>query len=217
MDLQTSPLSAAAAPEPLATGDRSRLLIEAAGELLAESGLEGLTIRAVLKRTGLARRAFYESFAGKDDLVLAVFEQTLREAAAHFREEARAAASPLDKIKVAVVGLVTGAIANQHAFGEQRVRAMVHEHLRLAETRPEELQAALQPLLDFIAEQVTEGIRIGQLRDSQPVLQATLIYNLVATTVHTMLMMREDRTGAEERREQLAGEIWEFSRRAIIV
>ena len=38
---------------------------------------------------------------------------------------------------------------------------------------------------------VTEGIRIGQLRDCDPVLQATLIYNLVATTLHTELMMKE--------------------------
>lgn len=197
--------------------DRSRLLIDAANELLQESGLEGLTIRAVLKRTGLARRAFYECFAGKDDLVLAIFRETLREGADFFRREAQPFSTPIEKIRVVVVGLVTGAIDNAEGFSEHRVRAMVDEHLRLAETRPEELQAALQPLLDFIAEQVTEGIRIGQLRDSHPVLQATLIYNLVATTLHTMLMMRQDRSSASERREQLADEMWEFCRRAIIV
>lgn len=217
MDLQTSRATGASPAEPLTETDRSRLLIAAANELLADSGLEGLTIRAVLKRTGLARRAFYECFAGKDDLVLAVFAETLREAAVHFRKAAQGAASPLDKIEIVVVGLVTGAIDNEDAFGAQRVRAMVHEHLRLAETRPDELQAALQPLLDFIAEQVTEGIRLGQLRESHPVLQATLIYNLVATTLHTMLMMRQHRAGTEERHEQLADEMWEFCRRAIVV
>ncbi len=37
--------------------DRSRLIVEAPDELLREEGLEGFTIRAVLKKTGLSRRA----------------------------------------------------------------------------------------------------------------------------------------------------------------
>src|SRR6185437_5015781 len=69
-----------------ASPDRARLLISAAYDLLESEGLEGLTIRAVLKRTGLARRAFYERFAGKDDLVLAVFEQTIGLAASHYQK-----------------------------------------------------------------------------------------------------------------------------------
>src|SRR4051794_238566 len=69
--------------------DRSRQIIGAAYELLADEGLEGLTIRAVLKRTGLSRRAFYERFSGKDDLVLGVFEQTIRLAALHYSHEVR--------------------------------------------------------------------------------------------------------------------------------
>jgi AcrR family transcriptional regulator len=206
-----------ATPQEGGTGpDRSRQLIDAANELLAEGGLEGLTIRAMLKRTGLARRAFYERFAGKDDLVLAVFEETMLEAANLYRDEARQLSKPLEKIRMIVVGLVMGAIDNDDGFGELRVAAMVREHLRLAQTRPGELQAALQPLLDFFAELVTEGIRIGQLRDSDPVLQATLIYNLVATTLHTELMMKEAFGAGTARKERLADEIWEFCRRAII-
>src|ERR1700732_1003359 len=58
--------------------ERSRQFVEAAYELLEEQGLQGLTIRAVLDKTGLSRRAFYERFADKDELVLAVFEHTIR-------------------------------------------------------------------------------------------------------------------------------------------
>ena len=63
------------APTPATSDDgteclRKQSIVEAAYALLDEEGLEGLTIRAMLKRTGLARRAFYERFAGKDDLVL---------------------------------------------------------------------------------------------------------------------------------------------------
>ena len=49
--------------------ERSRQIVDAAYELLEEEGLEGLTIRAVLTRTGLSRRAFYERFADKAAIV----------------------------------------------------------------------------------------------------------------------------------------------------
>lgn len=206
------PASQPAETEP----DRSRQLIDAANELLEERGLEGLTIRAVLNRTGLARRAFYERFAGKDDLVLAVFEETLHGGAEHYRESARNLSDPLEAIRAIVAGLVLDALDNQAHLGERRLAAMVLEHLRLAQSRPEELQAALRPLLDLITEQVTEGVRRGQLRPCDPDLQATLIYNLVATTLHTELMLKGRGAPDAERRQRLADEIWEFCRRAIV-
>lgn len=197
--------------------DRSRQLILAAYELLHEEGLEGLTIRAVLKRTGLARRAFYERFAGKDDLVLAVFEQTLHGAATYFRERVGEIADPLEKIHLIVSSLVLGSIGAEITDepSDRRSAALSREHLRLAESRPAELQAALAPLLDLIAEVVGEGIVQGRFRACDPALQATLIYNLVSTTVHTELLAEEEAGRDPQRRKALSTEIWEFCRKAI--
>src|SRR5271157_2515262 len=88
--------------------ERSRRIVEAAYDLVDEEGLEGLTIRAVLEKTGLARRAFYERFAGKDDLMLAVFEQTVRLAASHYREQVAALADPMARLNLIVTCLVLG-------------------------------------------------------------------------------------------------------------
>jgi len=196
--------------------DRTRLLIDAADELLVEAGLEGLTIRAVLKRTGLARRAFYERFASKDDLVLAVFEAVLNSSAIYFGERVEGLTDPLQKLQKIVTGLVIGSLDENGGVSDRRAAAMVHEHLRLAETRPAELQAAIGPLISLIADQVTEGVSKGQLRDCDPYLQATLIYNLIAMTVHPELLMEEGAKPDKQRRHRLADEIWEFCRRAII-
>jgi AcrR family transcriptional regulator len=199
--------------------DRTRLIVTAADELICEGGLEGLTIRAVLARTGLARRAFYEKFSGKDELVLAVFEATLKQAAEHFGAIARSFGDPLAGLRSIVVGIVLGRFHLVDVPGEivdHRAAALSREHLRLAETRPEELQAALSPLVDLIAEQVSEGIRTGQVRpDCDPGLTGRLIYNLVATTTHTELIA-EEQTGADRaKREALAGTMWDFCQRAI--
>lgn len=199
--------------------DRTRMLLAAAYELLDEQGLEGLTIRAVLSRTGLARRAFYERFEGKDDLVLAVFAGSLRSAAWHFREMTAKSASPLEALRAVITSLVIGQLGHEGGgAGHRRSAALSREHLRLAQSRPGELQSALAPLLDLIAGHVSEGIRQGLFRDVDPQMQARLVYNLVSTTVHTVLLQEEEggSTNLEER-ELLADLIWEFCRRAIVV
>lgn len=198
--------------------ERRRRIIDAAYELLDEAGLEGLTIRAVLNRTGLARRAFYERFESKDALVLAVFEQSLQTAAVEFRQRAQEAADPLEAIRQVVVGIVgtLEAETDTSRWSVRRSAALSREHLRLAESRPAELQAALRPLLGFIAEQVREGIRLGRLRECDPDLQARLIYNLVATTVHTELLSEDAGQRDARYRMDLAQNVWEFCRRAII-
>lgn len=201
--------------EDSAASARRQNFITAAFDLLEEDGLEGLTIRAVLKRTGLARRAFYERFTGKDDLVVAVFADTLKEAAAHFERESALIDDPIEQLRLVVYGLVLGSQPHEGSFGIRRISAIVREHMRLAQTRPTELEDALRPLLGVIAERIRAGIRTGQMRDADPDLQATLIYNLIASTVHIELLMEESGEPVHYRRQRLGDEIWEFCRRAV--
>lgn len=198
-----------------AGGDRTRLLVDAAFELLAEEGLEGLTIRAVLARTGLARRAFYERFTGKDDLVLAVFEQTLLEAARLFRLLVKDLSGPVERLEMIICSIALARATPELTSGDRRTAALSREHLRLAEQRPAELQAALAPLLELIAEIVAEGTEASQFRPCDPAIQARLIYNLLSTTVHTQYIAEDSEGPDPSRRQRLADEIWEFCRRAL--
>lgn len=211
---------AARAPitEEEAGPDRGQQIVDAAYELLAESGLEGLTIRAVLARTGLARRAFYERFAGKDDLVLAVFEQTLRQAAAYFGELVAPIDDPVERLRLIVTSIVVGTLGlegTETREGDRRGAAMSREHLRLAEARPADLEAALRPLIALIAKQLSDGMEAGSVRKVAPARLATLVYNTVSTTTHAELLAQETAELDRERRSQLADDIWEFCRRAI--
>jgi AcrR family transcriptional regulator len=198
--------------------DRGRQIIIAAYELLAEGGLDGLTIRAVLTRTGLARRAFYERFGSKDDLVLAVFEQTLRIAASYYSHEAADLAGPLERLRFVVTSIVMGQGSLERegqSMRDRRGAALSREHMRLAESRPQELQAALSPLLDLLSRYLSEGMADGTVRQADPARLAALVYNLVSTTVHTELLAEEQSVVDLRRRAALAEELWEFCRRAI--
>ena len=202
--------------------DRAMRLVEAAYHLLDGHGLEGLTIRAVLAKTGLARRAFYENYSGKDDLVLAVFAHTIKAAAQYYRDHGADIADPLERIRMVVTSIALGAASlnepESEEGSEQRFRrsaALSREHLRLAEARPAELQAALAPLIELLADLLREAIAAGEARPCDPVLQATLIYNLLSTTVHTELLTEEAGRPDRDTRIRLAREIWDFCRRAI--
>jgi len=197
--------------------ERSRSIVAAAYVLLDKEGLEGLTIRAVLVKTGLSRRAFYERFAGKDDLMLAVFEHTVRLAADHYRAQVATLTDPMARMELIVTCIVLGESTLKEGGGNisRRGAAMSREHLRLAQSRPDDLQAALDPLIALIAEQLFRGMEVGSVRDCAPQRLATLVYNLVATTVHTELLAQEARVRDRTRRLQLAADLWEFCRRAI--
>jgi AcrR family transcriptional regulator len=197
--------------------ERSRRIVQVAYELLEEQGLEGLTIRAVLKRTGLSRRAFYERFEGKDDMVLAVFEHTIRSAASYLSELVRPTADPMERLRVIVASLVFGnlALAPEGAQSNRRGAALSREHLRLAESRPGDLQAALKPLQAVITQQLSDGMQAGCVRAGDPQRMAALVYNLVSTTVHTELLAQESAQPDRAQRARLADDIWEFCRRAI--
>lgn len=198
--------------------ERRRQLVECAYDLLAEGGLDALTIRTVLERTGLARRAFYESFGGKDDLVLAVFEETLHLAASHYGALVEEIATPLERVHFIVTAIVLGQGylgQESDAPRDRRGAALSREHMRLAESHPAQLQRALSPLLDLIARHLADGMAQGTVRRADPGRLATLVYNLISTTVHTELLAAEGQMVDPDRRRDLASDLWDFCRRAI--
>jgi len=196
--------------------ERSRRIVDAAYELLESEGLDGLTIRAVLTRSGLARRAFYERFAGKDDLLLAVFEQGIRMATRHFEAQIAEVGEPLERLRLIVHGIVLGSGGQAAGASNRRGAAMSREHLRLAEARPADLQAAIRPLIALIEQQLAAGMQAGVVRQAEPQRLAMLVYNLVATTVHTELLAQEAAQPDMSQRARLAEDLWTFCQRAIV-
>ena len=175
---------------------RSRRLVEAALEILQRDGLDGLTVQAVVERTGLSLRAFYQRFAGKDELLLAVFEETIRDAAARFREGLSAVSDPLARLEFVVIA---------------QSAPLSREHLRLAESRPAELRDAMEPFVALLAEIVEEGRREGLIRAADARRLAVLIYHLVSAQIHAVLLG----TVRDEDSEKSGEELWQFCLRAI--
>ncbi len=198
--------------------DRSQVIVAAAYALLEEEGLDALTIRAVLMRTRLSRRAVYDRFAGKDDLMVAVFQHVLGLSALRFREQIAGIGDPIERLKMIVTGIVLGRLAvidGAVAAGNRLGAAMSREHLRLAEARPDELQRALAPLIDLIAAQLSDGMAQGVVRKGDARRLAALVYNLVSSSVHQELLAQESGQSTLARQAEFAAEVWDFCRYAV--
>lgn len=188
--------------------EQSRRIVAAARQIVAESGLDGLTVQKVRQRTGLSLRALYQRFAGKDDLLVAVFEETMRDAATTFAGEIAVVADPVEKLRRLVTDLFTRGISDDVL--KQSV-PLSREHLRLAEARPDELRFALEPMLVLLTDQLASAMEAGVVRRTDPRRLAVLVWNLVSAQIHAVVLG----TVAERDVERSGAELWEFCWRAV--
>src|SRR3954447_6105692 len=85
--------------------ERVQRFLDAAFELIDEKGTTDFTIQEVIDRSKQSLRGFYEYFAGKDELILALFEETVREADDDIRAAVDAQTDPLARLRACSISL----------------------------------------------------------------------------------------------------------------
>src|SRR5438105_11281829 len=132
--------------DPAATRSMARLerLLDAVRELTNEADDSSFTVAEVAARAGVSLKTFYRSFAGKDDLLLALLEEDSRTGTAMLTSALEHVSAPVARLERYVVSLFKLA---RMAPGYARV--LVRQYRRLGSDRPRELAAALAPLVDL--------------------------------------------------------------------
>src|SRR3954463_10169011 len=77
---------------------RIQRFLDAAFELIDEKGTTEFTIQEVIDRSKQSLRGFYQYFDGKDELILALFEETVRESIEDLGRVAESETEPLDRL-----------------------------------------------------------------------------------------------------------------------
>src|ERR1700733_14582562 len=80
-------------------------LVESARELVRESDGPGFTVTQVVAAAGTSLKSFYRCFAGKDDLLGALFEDDARRGASALLSMVGSEADPVERLRLVVVGL----------------------------------------------------------------------------------------------------------------
>ncbi len=84
---------------------RVQRYLDAAFELIDEKGTTDFTIQEVIDRSKQSLRGFYQYFDGKDELLLALFEETVRESVDDLRNVIDAESEPLARLRAFTIRL----------------------------------------------------------------------------------------------------------------
>lgn len=157
-------------------------LIEAAADLLRTTGKADFTVQQLVDRAGMSLRSFYHHFATKDDLLLALIEETTARYVARIRPRLERERTARDRLEVLLTHSFRTQISEDPAS-----RGMVLFHWQLAATRTDEFTATLRPQRELIREILSEGVEAGEFRDD---LDVDVMAGLLSSTLLTLLDLR---------------------------
>ncbi|HWI43213.1 MAG TPA: TetR/AcrR family transcriptional regulator [Nocardioides sp.] len=173
---------------------RVQRFLDAALELLNTNASRDFTVQEVVEKSGQSLRSFYQYFDGKYELLLALFEDSIRMAAATLSERVERESEPLARLRAFCVeyhGLVRQAPKDAaKASNRQWPGSALGEFAQqLLSEHPAEASRAFGPLVELLEELVTAAVTTGDVRDDIPVRQVVgtvlqvVMFNPFATVI----------------------------------
>jgi TetR/AcrR family transcriptional regulator len=160
--------------------EQAQAIVHAARRLIEERG-ERFTTQELVKEAGVALQTFYRTFGGKDQLLLAVFEDLIAESCVQYEEAARELPDPVARLRF-YIGATLQSIGDPDiGVGPRFVTA---EHWRLHQLFPEEMAHATQHFTDLVARQLELAEAEGLLTPSDVERDAWFVTKLVMAVFH---------------------------------
>jgi AcrR family transcriptional regulator len=156
------------ARRPYHHGNLRQTLIDAAVELIAETGPRGFTLREAARRAGVSHNAPYRHFQDKDELLAAVAAQGFEELTRSMTRAARGESGSLQRLRAAGIAYIGFALRRPQHF-----TAMFETPA--AECSREAGERAFHTLLRLIE----DCQKAGELRPDKPHQMATVAWALV--------------------------------------
>src|SRR5579875_258389 len=181
---------------------RSERFIAVATELLHETGSIDFTVQELVERSQMSLRSFYQHFASKDDLLLAVFEEAIRGFVDRLAQQVAAEHGPLERLRAYVLGFYTTIDPRT----EPASRALSHYMLILTQTEPSELARVLAPQITLLMGIVADGQAAGVLRHDISTRHLTLLITQTLMAAMEMRVLGTYLTGEQISEEEL----WSF-------
>lgn len=156
-------------------------MVDAARTLIAAKGDE-FTTQELAAQAGVALQTFYRYFASKDELLLAVIADAMREACERWAEEAAKLPDPLARLRY----YITATLERLDGDGTDVAtsRFIVSAHWRLHRSFPKELAEAEQPFVDLLRAEVDAATAAGLLNPSDPESDSWFVTELVRSVYH---------------------------------
>jgi len=186
--------------------ERVQRLLAAAFALIDEKGTTEFTIQEVVDRSKQSLRGFYQYFDGKDELLFALLEETIRESVDDIREAVDSESDPVERLRIFTIRL--------HEWCEPvetprkrkaHNRLPISEFsLQLAVKNPERLAAVMAPISRILLELLDFAVAAGAVKVTDTRRTAVLIQQ---TVMYGWLM---NRLVQNSRTQVTAEDTWEF-------
>lgn len=186
--------------------DRSDRFVKSGIELIKSTGDTGFTVQDVVDRSGMSIRTFYLFFASKDDLLLAIHQTILSsEVEPRLRHRCEKEPDPVRRIKVFIEALfeLSGNL-------EPATRALIVQQHRLAESRPDDLDLAVEPQVGLFVELLSNAARAGRVRENLDVeTTARLLHHMIISVVEACVL------GSKRSADLSPVQVWELCSAAV--
>jgi AcrR family transcriptional regulator len=139
---------------------RTNSFMKSALAILAETGRTDFTVLEVVERSKTSLRAFYQHFATKDELLLALIERIMAQSTQQWREET--AGLPSQEALRTLIDRISAPAESSKQDSINRGLTFYNEHL--IETRPTEFARVLRPLHELICGILRQGITESTIR-----------------------------------------------------
>ena len=183
---------------------RIQRFMDAAFELIDEKGTTEFTIQEVIDRSKQSLRGFYQYFDGKDELILALFEETVGESVEDLREVVATETEPLDRLRVFVIRLHEWCDPAERKRGSHNRRQISEFTVQLAVIRSDRVTAALAPIALMLLELIEGAVAAGVITVDDTRRAAALVQQVV------MFSWFGNRIVQNPRLRVSSEDIWEF-------
>jgi AcrR family transcriptional regulator len=185
---------------------RVQRFLDAAFALIDEKGSTEFTIQEVIDRSKQSLRAFYQYFDGKDELLLALFEETVHEATDDLAAIVDANSDPLDRLRAFTIRLHEWCDPSEkpRKRGKHNRRPIMEFSVQLAVDHPKRVKNAMATISHTMVELVEQANVAGAIHVSDTRRAAALVEQTV------MYSWFGNRLADNARNRITAEETWEF-------
>ena len=146
---------------------RVQRFLDAALEVMDDTPLGAdFTVQEVVERSGQSLRSFYQYFGGKQELLLALFEESVRSTAELLREQVEEESEPVERLRRFVVEYYRLCQPGWKGKGEKRMtsRALAEFAQHLLTSQPAEAARGFVPIVALFEEILGEATEAGAVR-----------------------------------------------------
>ena len=186
--------------------ERVQRLLAAAFALIDEKGTTEFTIQEVVDRSKQSLRGFYQYFDGKDELLFALLEETIRESLQDLGEAVESGSEPLARVRAFTIRLHEWCepLGTRRKRGAHNRIPMSEFSLQLALKDPERVATVMAPISRMLIELLDAAaaagaIQVTETRRTALLIQQTVMYGWL---VNRLVQSPRARVTAED--------AWEF-------